>query len=48
MELDLSNKTLSIWLDSGKITIDSKIGDFEFSPIVIFGNYNGPVQITAV
>ena len=35
MELDLSNRTLVMEVDNEKIIIDSNIGDFEYSPIVV-------------
>ena len=48
MELDLLNRTFIMEFDNEKIMIDSKIGDFDFSPIVMFGNYKAPVQITVL
>ena len=35
MELDLSNRSFVMWINNQKIIIDSKIGEFQFSPIVI-------------
>ena len=35
MELDLSNRSFVMWINNEKIIIDSKIGDFQYSPIVI-------------
>ena len=35
MEMDLSNRTLVMEVDNEKIIIDSNIGDFDYSPIVI-------------
>ena len=35
MELDLSAKTLFMELDGERIIIDSNLGDYEYSPIVI-------------
>ena len=35
MELDLSAKTFVMELDGERIIIDSNLGDYEFSPIVI-------------
>jgi len=35
MELDLSNRSLVMEVDSKKILIDGNIGDFDYSPIVI-------------
>ena len=35
MEFDYGKKTLSMETDGEKVTIDSNIGDFQFSPIVI-------------
>ena len=37
MELDLSAKTFVMELDGERITIDSNIGDYDYSPIVILG-----------
>ena len=37
MELDLTNRSLVMWIDNEKIVLDENIGGFEFSPIVIFG-----------
>ena len=34
MELDLSNRSLVIWIDNEQIILDDNIGDFKFSPIV--------------
>ena len=48
MELDLMNRTFIVEFDNEKIMIDSKIGDYDFSPIVMFGNYYSPVQITVL
>ena len=38
MELDLTNRSFVMWIDNEKIVIDENIGDFQFSPIVIFWN----------
>ena len=35
-ELDSSNRTLVMEVDNEKITIDGNLGNFEYSPIVIF------------
>ena len=35
MELDLSNRSLVMWINNEKIILDGKIGNFQFSPIVI-------------
>ena len=35
MELDLSAKTFVMELDGERIILDSNLGDYEFSPIVI-------------
>ena len=40
MEMDVSQKTLSLEVDGEKITIDKKIGDFQYSPIVILYQEN--------
>ena len=34
-KLDLSNRSFVMWINNEKIIIDSKIGDFQYSPIVI-------------
>ena len=39
MELDLSNRTLVMEVDNEKIIIDSNIGDFDYSPIVILDRF---------
>ena len=45
MELDLSNRTFAIeQLNGEKIIIDPKIGDYEYSPVVMFGN-TGSVKV---
>ena len=36
MELDLSNRSLVMWINNEKIILDGNIGDLQFSPIVIF------------
>ena len=41
MELDLSNRSFVMWINNQKIIIDSKIGDFQYSPIVILSS-NAP------
>ena len=46
MELDLSNRTLVMEVDNEKITIDDNIGDFEYSPIVIFFGTSGTSEVT--
>ena len=38
MEMDVSQKTLSLEVDGEKITIDANIGDFQYSPIVTLKN----------
>ena len=40
-ELDLSNRSFVMWINNQKIIIDSKIGDFQYSPIVIL-SWNAP------
>ena len=35
LELDLSNRSLVMEINNEKITLDDKLGDFEYSPIVI-------------
>lgn len=37
LELDLSNRILVMEVNNEKITLDDNIGDFQYSPIVIFG-----------
>ena len=44
MELDLLNRIFVMECDDERIILDSKIGDFDFSPIVMFES--GPAQIT--
>ena len=39
MELDLSNRSLVMWINNEKIILDSNIGDFQFSPIVIMTKF---------
>ena len=41
MELDLSNRSLVMEVGNEKIIIDSNIGDFDYSPIVLLG-YSSP------
>ena len=49
MELDLLNRILVMECNEEKIVIDPKIGDFEYSPVVIFGHYNShSVQVSLV
>ena len=40
MEMDVSQKTLSLEIDREKVTIDKNIGDFQYSPIVILYQEN--------
>ena len=42
MELDLSNRSFVMEADNQKITIDGNIGDYEYSPVVIFDDYDEP------
>ena len=35
MEMDLTNRSLVMWINNEKIILDGSIGDFQFSPIVI-------------
>ena len=44
IELDLLNRSLVMWINNKKIILDGKIGDFQFSPIVIL--YPGAPEIT--
>ena len=48
MELDYGKKTLTLEENGEKVTIDSKIGDFQYSPIVILHNstYDDKFEIT--
>ena len=39
MELDLSNRSLVMWINNEKIILDGNIGDFQFSPIVMMSGY---------
>ena len=41
MELDLSKRSFVMEINGEKITLDGNIGDFQYSPIVIFGKYFG-------
>ena len=45
MELDLTNRSFVMWIDNEKIVLDENIGDFQFSPIVIF-HYGYEDEIT--
>lgn len=36
-ELDLFNRCFVMWINNEKIILDASIGDFQYSPIVIFG-----------
>ena len=38
LELDLPNKTFGMELNGEKIMIDSNIGDYDYSPVVMFGD----------
>ena len=42
MELDLSNRSFIMEADNKKIVVDCNIGDFDYSPIVIFADYGEP------
>ena len=44
MELDLSNRSLVMWINNEKIILDGSIGDFQFSPIVILNKK--PLEVT--
>ena len=46
MELDLLNRSLVMECNGERITIDSMIGDFDFSPVIMFGNNGVSVPIT--
>ena len=46
MELDLMNGSLVMECNGERIIIDSKIGDFDFSPIIMFGKNYVSVPIT--
>ena len=45
MELDLSNRSLVMWINNEKIILDGNIGDFQFSPIVILDSYSPEVTL---
>ena len=45
MEMDLSNRSLVMWINKKKIILDGNIGDFQFSPIVIIGNSTPEVTL---
>ena len=45
-ELDSSNRTLVMEVDNEKITIDGNIGNFEYSPIVIFSRSTPEYKVT--
>ena len=47
MELDVLKRSLVMECNGERIMIDSRIGDYDFSPIVMFVNSN-PVEITLV
>ena len=49
MKLDLLDRIFVMECDEETIVIDPKIGDFEYTPVVIFGNYNShSVQVSLV
>ena len=50
MELNLNNHSLAMELNGEKIIIDESIGDFQYSPIVMFFEYDASVdpEITLV
>ena len=45
MELDLTNRSFVMWIDNEKIVLDENIGDFQFSPIVIFMDYDDEIAL---
>ena len=45
MKLDLSNRTLVMNANNKKIIIDGNIGDFQYSPIVILGDYKSEITL---
>ena len=45
MELDLSAKTFAMELDAKRIIIDSNVGDYEFSPIVILSSTSPEINL---
>ena len=47
MELDVMNRSLVMECNGERIIIDSRIGNYDFSPIVMFVESN-PVDITLV
>ena len=49
MELDSSTRSLVMWINNEKIRLDGKIGDFQYSPIIIFRGFSwpyGPYEVT--
>ena len=45
MELDLSKRTFVIEFGGERITLDKNIGDFQYSPIIIFDGVAPPVNL---
>ena len=45
MELDLSNRSLVMEVNNEKIIMDSNIGDFDYSPIVILGAWAPEISL---
>ena len=45
MELDLSKRSFVMNVNGEKITIDGNIGDFDYSPFVIFGDYAPEISL---
>ena len=45
MELDLSNRSLVMEVDNQKILLDGNLGDFEYSPIVILGDWTPEITL---
>ena len=45
MELDPSTRSLFMWINNEKILLDGNIGDFQYSPIVIFHGNRAEVTL---
>ena len=39
MELDPTTRSLVMWINNEKILLDGNIGDLQYSPIIILGEY---------
>ena len=45
MELDLSHRTLIMWINNDQIILDGNIGDFQYSPIIILNRNSSKVTL---